>query len=295
MDLVQMNTFLKIVSAGSFSKAAEQLDYSQSTVTVQMKNLEATLGVQLFDRIGRSIQLTSHGRAFIPHAQRIIRVMHEAEHFANDATPKGPLRIGCAESIAHSVIAPELKSFHETYPEVEITLETEKATDEMLLALKGNELDLIYTLDEPVYGQEWVKIIEEKEPIIFVTGREMEHTDLSLENLVKQPFILTERGVSYQSALEKRLAERSLDIHPMLEIGNTQMIAQLLKEGLGISFLPQFTVQDALERGTLIQLQTDMAELTMDRQLIIHEKKWMTPQMTAFIDHMKRASIKKND
>lgn len=290
MDFVQLNTFLKIVTAGSFSKAAEQLGYSQSTVTVQMKNLETSLEVQLFDRIGRSVQLTSHGQAFIPHAQRIIRAMHEAKHFAHDEEPSGPLRIGCAESVAHSIIVPRLKQFHARYPKVEVVIETEKATDEMLLALKGNELDLVYTLDDPVYGEEWVKLIAEREEIIFVSGEKKweEHLTIPLEMLIQESFILTERGVSYQAVLEKVLAERSLSIHPMLEIGNTQMISQLLKDGLGISFLPKFTVRDALAHSILYEVITDAPNITMERQLLVHEKKWMTPQMTAFIEEMKK-------
>lgn len=285
MELTHITTFLKIVHVKNFSKAAEQLGYSQSAVTIQIKKLEQELGVPLFDRIGKRIKLTEHGEAFVSHAQEILKVVHEAKNFSNLAEPKGKLYVGCAESICNTLMPKILAEFYRQYPAVEIVIRTNK-TEEMLEQLKSNELDLVYTLDHKVYGTEFVKVIERQEETIFVaaSGHPLTRKKIvPLEQLVTQPFILTEQGVSYRYELERVLADYHLEINPMLEIGNTEIIINLLKQKLGVSFLPQFAIKELLEKGSLKEITTEMPKITIWHQLIHHKNKWITPQMKAFI------------
>lgn len=100
--------------------------------------------------------------------------------------------------------------------------------------------------------------------------------------------ILTTRGVSYCDDLEQLLAAQGLELHPFLEIGDTDVIIKLLQQKAGISFLPQYLVQEHLEAGNLAIITTDIPVIQMWSQLIYHKNKWVTPQMKIFIDLIKK-------
>ena len=107
MELRTVATFLRVAELQSFSRAAEQLGYSQAAVTVQVKQLEQELGAPLFERIGRRIQLTEEGTRFIPAAMELLKAAHKAKALVHaDGSPAGRLRIGTAESLLMSVLTP---------------------------------------------------------------------------------------------------------------------------------------------------------------------------------------------
>ena len=114
-----------------------------------------------------------------------------------------------------------------------------------------------------------------------------EKRELQIQELIQEPFLLTERGAAYHYELERLLSERDLRISPVLEIGNTETIINLLKRGMGVSFLPEFTVRKELKRGKLMQIDTDLPGVKMYSQLLYYKNKWVTPQMQAFIDMVK--------
>lgn len=287
MELRNINTFLKVAANQNFSKAAEQLGYSQSAVTVQMQQLERELGTKLFERIGKNVKLTPHGEAFIHHANEIVRVTNEAATFAaSTGAVQGRLRIGSVSSIATAILPELLLQFYRACPKVEISVITGSLKNLMDM-IKSNEIDLFFTLDQKIYGLEWVRPIQRQEDIVFVTssGNAIGQKErMRLSALIKEPFLLTEMGASYRYELERILAERDLNIKPVMEIGDTETILHLLKKGVGVSFMPMYAVQGSIEEGLLSLIQTDMPTLRMWSQLLYHKNKWVTHQMKMFIE-----------
>jgi DNA-binding transcriptional LysR family regulator len=94
---------------------------------------------------------------------------------------------------------------------------------------------------------------------------------------------LTEKGASYRYELERTLSDREIVINPVLEIGNTETIIHLLEHGMGVSFLPMFSVSKSIERGILTQIQVDFPTVHMYSQLLYHKNKWITSQMKTFV------------
>lgn len=286
MEIRNINTFIKVAATQNFSKAAEQLGYSQSTITIQIQQLEKELGTQLFERIGKQVSLTEQGEIFLKHANEIMRVTREALTFARESnTPEGTLRIGSVESLATAILPEILLRFHKACPKVETIIKTDRS-DGLINMVKSNEIDLFLTLDPKIYGAEWVRAIQQKEEIIFVTssqhsfaGKEM----IEIEMIKNEPFLLTEKGESYRYELERILSDRELVIHPVLETGNTETIIHLLEHGMGVSFLPLFSVKDSIEKGTLSQIQADFPSVRMYSQLLYHKNKWINSQMQTFI------------
>lgn len=288
MEIRNIITFLKVAGTQNFSKAAEQLGYSQSAVTVQIQHLEKELDTQLFERIGKRVYLTEKGQEFVFYANEIMKVTNRALSFSKkNSIPRGKLKIGGVESICTALLPDLILKLHKVCPEIEIVIKSGTTADLIEMA-KGNDVDLIFTLDQKICNPEWICAAQRTEEIIFVTlGEEKrEKKSAQIQELVQEPFLLTEMGAAYQYELERLLSERGLRISPVLEIGNTETIINLLKRGMGVSFLPEFTVRKELKKGKLVQITTDLPGVKMYSQLFYHKNKWVTPQMQAFVNMM---------
>lgn len=291
MEIRNIVTFLKVAGTQNFSKAAEQLGYSQSAVTVQIQQLEKELQTQLFERIGKRVYLTENGQEFVYYANEIMKVVDQALDFSGEkSVVRGKLRIGGVESVCTALLPELVLQLYEKYPEIEVVIKS-GTTTELVEMAKRNDLDLIFTLDQKIYDPEWVCAHQKAEEIIFVTQKAEAQNRISIEQLIKMPFILTEMGAAYHYELERLLTEQELRIEPILEIGNTETIIKLLKRGMGVSFLPEFTVQKELQNGQLVRIYTDLPKVQMYSQLFYHKNKWLTPQMKCFVDLVK-AGIK---
>ena len=292
MEIRNIRTFVRIAELQNFSKAAEQLGYSQSAVTMQIKQLEEELGTQLFDRIGKHIKLTEHGMQFMDHGMKVMKAAEDASTFVHkEETPAGKLRIGSIASLSMGVLPPVLLEFRTLCPQIETSIETSRLVTELLDMMRQNDVDFLYFLDRKIYSPDWIKVFERPETIIFVTYPShplADKEDVPIERLLEEPMILTTRGVSYCDDLEQLLAAQGLELHPFLEIGDTDVIIKLLQQKAGISFLPQYLVQEHLEAGNLAIITTDIPVIQMWSQLIYHKNKWVTPQMKIFIDLIKK-------
>lgn len=292
MEFRNINTFLKVAGTQNFSRAAEQLGYSQSAVTVQIKQLEKELNVQLFERIGKRVYLTEKGQEFIAYANEVMRVTERAKNFPTcSSSLEGTLCIGGVESICTAIFPGLLLKFHERCPKVQVTIRS-GTTEELMEMAKSNDIDLIYTLDRKVAGREWMRAAVTKEAVVFVTLADEKNPvpcRMPIEELIQRPFLLTEKGAAYRYELECLLAEKDMEIEPVLEIGNTETIINLLKKGMGVSFLPKFTVKEELDRNVLSEIHTDLPGVTMYGQLLYHKNKWVTEQMRTFMALVKGA------
>ena len=285
MDFQTIETFLKVATTQNISKTAQQTGYSQSAITVQIQKLEKELGVKLFERIGKHVYLTEKGAAFIPYANDILKSTNKALAFSQgEEKIKGILRIGGVESICTGLLPSLLLDFYRVCPEVEVIVRSGTTTD-LINQLCSHELDFVFTFDEPLYRSDLICDVKQPEEVIFLTlyNESFDQSQcLPIKQLCKQPFLLTEANAAYRFVLEKMLAEKGIEIRPILEIGNTETIINLLKKGMGVSFLPLFTVQELLKEKRLMQLRTDLKPTKMYHQLLHHKGKWVTPQMEIF-------------
>ena len=159
--------------------------------------------------------------------------------------------------------------------------------DGMLQMLGTNQVDLAYTLDQPLLQPNLVLAADVPEPVCFIapSGHPLAgQAEVSLEELTQQEFLLTERGMSYRDALDQCLAARGLAVHPYLELGSAALLCQMVEQGMGLSFLPEYIVRPALAAGHLARLNVPDCAVEMHRQLFYHRDKWLTPQMKAFIE-----------
>lgn len=152
--------------------------------------------------------------------------------------------------------------------------------------MEKNRLDLIYILDDPRYNNNWNKVMESREEIVFVAPSDMPlaaRRHLYMEELLTEPFFLTEKNANYRRTLDQFLASRNLVLTPALEVSNTEFIIQMLLKTRGVSFLPYFAVRENVDRKKLTILDVEDFHVCMYRQIFYHKDKWKTREMEEFI------------
>lgn len=288
MELRNLITFIYVAEQSSFSRTANLLNYSQSTVTAQIQKLEEELDVLLFERINKTVRLTNAGQQFLQYAQKIIRTSEDAKiALKNLPIESGELRIAMAESIANTFFPEILERFHQLYPKIRVTLYTAD-TDNLFFKLRHNEADLVYTLDKRIYSSEIITVMEQKEEVFFVASPQhrLVNKYCLIEELLDEDFLLTEKDMSYRRYLEEYLASKSLEINPFLELGNVEILKSLVEKNVGISFLPEFTVSRQIKKHKLAKIKI-AEKFKVWRQLIYHKHKWVTVPMKVMINLIK--------
>ncbi|MBQ8287439.1 MAG: LysR family transcriptional regulator [Clostridia bacterium] len=289
MEIRNLITFVQVAELGSFSKAAAALSYAQSTVSFQIKQLETELGCPLFDRIGHTITLTQRGRELLEYARQISNLTEEFTHSKGEGEIRGLLRIAAPDSICEDMMNTNYTDFHRTYPGIALKF-TNTDTETMFRMLSRNEADLIVTLDRHVYDSEYVIAKEEPVAMHFVTGADSPYAkaeELSIRDLIDAPFILTEKRIAYRRGLDEALAKQSLEIRPILELGRTDIIMNMLEAGGEIAFLPEFVTRQRVKEGRLCYLNVIDLEVDIWKQLIYHRNKWITRGLAALIEYIK--------
>lgn len=287
MELRILNTFLKVAQLQSFSKAADSLGYSQSAITVQVQQLENELGVRLFDRIGKNVTITHYGQSFIPYARDVISSATKAAHFAvDDHDLTGTLRIGSIESIITTSFSEILPLFHQRCPHVKTTIYS-GGTQELLEMLHHNELDLIYTLDDPGYDPQLIKLFEQPEEVVVMAGGQhplskSEH--LMLKDIIHEDFILMPKTSNYRHLFDAELARQKLEVHPFLELDGTDMAIRLLENNPYLTVLPRYAAEAQVQSGSIVLLPVEDCHMEQYRQLVHHKDKVITPQIRAIAD-----------
>ena len=324
MDIRNIITFVHVAEMGSFTKAANFLGYSQSTVSFQIKQLETEFGCQLFERINHSVSLTDKGRELLEYAHRINKLtdeMHEA--MTQDHQVSGSVRIATADSLCAWLMRERFMSFRQAYPGITLKL-IPAGTEEMFRMMDCNEVDAVMTLDSHIYNSEYMLAKEEKAAAVFVTSPQLEErirreskerredqgggeaasdagaqgaaseakaqeattqVTYSIHELLAYPFLLTEKGMSYRRLLDDKLAAQSLEIRPVLETGNADLIADLVEQGAGIAVLPDFMVKDRIAEGRLVSLTVEGMEIEIWKQMIYHRRKWLSKPLDCVIRH----------
>ena len=290
MELRNLITFIHVAELGSFTKAAEQLGYSQSTVSFQIKQLEDELDCLLFERINHTITLTERGHELVSYAHKIRALTDDfKESLSKEETYSGHIHIVTPDSVCEEMILSRYINFHKLYPSISVKFTTAD-TAVMFEMLDRNEADAIITLDSHSYRKDYVIAKEEPLSMHFVTNSKSKlakKKNIKMKDIVNEPFILTEYGQGYRRVFDKELAKKSLDITPALEIGRTDIITQILAESNMISFLPDFVTKEWVSSGSLCYLDVCDMDIEIWKQLIYHKNKWMSKSLKAVIEYIK--------
>lgn len=286
MDVKNLITFIHVAEKNSFTKAARALGYSQSTVSFQIKQLESELNAQLFERINHTIALTERGRDVLKYAHQISKLTKELEcGIQKETEVAGHFRLAVPDSLCDSLLEEGFADFRSRYPGITLKI-IATGTEEMFRLINHNEADAILTLDNHIYNTEYVIVREEQVGMHFVAASDHPlcmKKQVSVRELIQEPFILTEKGMSYRRLMDEQLAAMSLEIQPVLEVGSTRLLCSLAEQGAGVSYLPDYVTARSRKKGKLACINVEDFEIEIWKQLLYHRDKWVSPQMESVI------------
>jgi len=288
LDLAYYRTFREVALRQSFTRAAEHLGYAQSSVTTQIQKLEKEYGVQLFERYGRGLRLTSAGEELL----KIVTGMLELHSQAKETLTRqggGSLAIGTIDSLAAYYLPPFVQGIRQSYPELNISLQPDRE-DRIVHRVKEGEFDigLMLVNEPPDAALEWIEIREE--PLLLVSGPGhplVGFGEVDTERLSGAEWIMTEETCNYRIMLEKLLKAEGVPYRIGLEIGNPEAVKGCVKAGDGIAILPRFAVEAELARRELAAINFSHPDLRLSLQMCIHPRKWVSHGMRAFMESLR--------
>ncbi|WP_313342494.1 LysR family transcriptional regulator [Lacrimispora sp.] len=288
MDFKYLYTFKTIVEEGSFIKAAAKLNYTQSTITFQMGQMEQELSTKLFEKIGRRMMLTKAGKQLVPYVNDVLTSVNKMRYFENDlAECKGDLQIGIAETQLCYKMPPILKEFHQQAPNARLFLRSMNCYDIRDELINGT-LDIgVFYENVSGYGSNLITIPMGTFPIILVASPETKNRYpdfITPDQKIPISFIINEPNSIFRQLFERYIREKSILLDHTIELWSIPTIKNLVKSSVGISFLPKFSVQEELDRGELVEIPTDLSNVQVSAVCGYHKNKWISPLMQAFID-----------
>lgn len=248
MDIHHLKIFFEACNEKSFTKAAKKLYISQSAVSIQIKKLEHTLGLQLIERNSKNFKLTFAGKELFKMSQdvfeRISRMENEMKKILQ--YKKGKISIGATHNIGEPILPRIMIEFRKKFPEIEFDLYI-KNKESLVKHLKEGTVD-IALMEEYFIEDKEIKVIETDEyPFVVVTSADVEsYEDLKEVPLLKRDTLLTTKYLDFFEKiigfnLEKRIAVN----------GSIETMKNLLKQGLGFAILPYYSVYEEVEKGIL--------------------------------------------
>jgi LysR family transcriptional regulator, low CO2-responsive transcriptional regulator len=281
----QIRVFTEVARRLSFVRAAEALHLTPPAVTMQVKELEASLGLPLFDRQGRSVSLTTTGEYFLVYARRLLSTLKDAEdamaRFKRVET--GVLNIGLV-STAKYFVPRLLARFREEHTGVEARLQVAGNREQLVALLHAGEVDLaimgrppkeLATRAEPFAAHPLVFVGPPGHPLVAA-----EHVDP--EALANHPFIVREEGSGTRKAMEDFFRAQHVAPRIAMEMSSNETIKQAVMAGMGLSFLSLHTIGLEMRHGLIDIVEVEGTPIMRTWNLVHLLSKLLSPAAEAF-------------
>lgn len=278
MTITQLETFLKITETRNFTTAANLLGYAQSTVTMQVKQLEEELGCLLFERLGKTVVPTPEGKRLSIYAEKMMQLQREIRlevPAAQEAA--GMIRLGVSESLCYNRMPDILLQFGQRYPAVEIQLSF-IMHDTFPALLKKGMLDIAYSLNPPMAYPELELLSERPETLGFYTSPSHPLAGkkrITEKDLAGVPLLLTSHECSFRHMLMEDMAAASVTPRIALETSSKEILKQFAMEGLGVAFMPDMVIRDECREKRLKRLDWAGNVFPVCSRVYVHKDKHM--------------------
>ncbi len=284
-----MQAFVRVVEAGSFTKAAQTLHMSKTTVTQLVQQLEARLRVKLLNRTTRKVNVTADGAAFYERAVRLLIDMDDAETSLPSATtsPRGRLRVDVPSPLARMLLIPAFPAFHARYPDIQV----EMGVSDRLVDLIGDNVDCVIrggALTEPYLVARHVGDLRlgvyAAPDYLQRVGTPLHPVDLEEAQHRMVGFLSSRTGKMLSHSIRRGDERIHVQGHHVLAVddGNAYLAAGVA--GMGVLWLPDYMAKPHLERGELVPLFEDWALDSMPMYLAFPPNRHLSVKLRVFIN-----------
>ncbi|QZY55708.1 LysR family transcriptional regulator [Crassaminicella profunda] len=261
----------------SFSKAAHKLYISQSAVSQSIKLLEEKLNTKLFIRHTKQVKLTSEGKLLFKHIEQAFNFIKSGERSIGEihSLEKGEVKIGASDTICKYYLLPYFKKFHEMYPEIKIHVTNRPSPVCAELFKKGSvDISVINLPFQKTYKDLSYTEIKKAQDV-FIVGEKfkfLQEKKLPLKELENYPFLSLQKNSTTRDFFEDFMKKHHVNISPEFELGSIDLLIELTKIGLGVSFVMMDTIKEALDKKEIFIL--NIKEKTPKRSIgvLTHKK-----------------------
>lgn len=264
MDIKQLEVFNSIYKHKNFSNAAKELFISQPTVSAHIKSLEDDLGLQLFNRKNKAMgNLTDAGKILYQYSTQILSLVREAE--ASLANYKkghsGSLSLVTSHSFCYWVLPKILENFNHMYPSVDIILHTE-FTPKMIEMVYNREVHFaIARTSTPDFSDDTLQSeLIGQDPAVFVVSPNhpfAEGKSVSIEDILQEQFIVYGKKSSFWPQIQSVFTNMGYTIKTGMELNDINAVKKMIEINMGISIVPQISVQNELDNGTIKMVKVE--------------------------------------
>lgn len=264
----ELKTFICVAQRGTFAAAGQQVGLTQSAVSAQIKSLEQTLGVRLFDRTGRAATINAAGQRAIPLAEEILRLFERmgAADSGNDF--HGSLRIGAIGTVQTGILPQALVTLRKQAPFIETHLVPGVSLN-LLSQVDAGELDLAIMIKPPfALPKDLHAEVIAREAFVLIAAKNVSGDD-PLAILAQQPFVRYDRGSFGGRLVTQFLKEQKLHVRQALELDELDAIVKMVGSGLGVALVPRAGLW--LEHSADVRV-LELHELTFFREIVLVSK-----------------------
>ncbi|EHG0871054.1 LysR family transcriptional regulator [Listeria monocytogenes] len=285
MELRQLKYFMEVARVEHMTKASENLHVAQSAVSRQITKLEEELGVHLFDRVGRNMQLTSVGQDFLKQAAIALNELQKAEALVTEYTDpaKGTVRVGLPNSLSTKVLPSVISTFREKYPQITYQF-MEGTNEELTEMLLSGVLDMTFLSPAPESSEqiEAIRFFDEKLKLIVPKTHPLaENFTVSLKELASEKFVLYPEDFDLYKIVTKAANKKGFEPQIAFQSRDFYTIQGLVGAGLGISILPEMILDGAIFKETKSIALRDK-ELRRSVGIITTKKRNLSPSENLF-------------
>ena len=291
MDVRDLQVFLSVSKHLNYTRAGEEINLSQPSVSVRIRQLESELRVKLFEQLGKKVVLTNAGQLLVPYANRVIAALDDAHHAIDElqGLERGSLRIGASTTPGMYLVPQVVSRFKQSHPKIDIHLRI-KDTREVEDGVLSNEFDFGFVgghlAAEEVSAVPW--LTDELLLVVSPGHRLAVKKTVRKQDLQEERFIVRESGSATRATIVAQLQQANFELATVIELENPESIKRAVQSGLGIAFISKFAIATELKAKTLTAIR--VRDLTINRELkIVHRKdKHLSRAVLAFIEMARR-------
>ena len=290
VNLELYKVFYTVAKSGSLTKAAEELFISQPAVSRSIKQLETQLGVSLFTRTHRGMQLSAQGgKVIFDEVERALKLLETAKNRIAEmkTSATGTLRIGASDTIFEYFLADKIVAFHERFPSVKIDLLAD-FTPDTIEKLKADKCDVAF-VNLPITPDSELKLYGNCMRLndVFIAGEkfaQLKDEKLPLGKLKKYPLILMDKNTVARRSLDNFFNSLGVELPPSIEVGSWDLMKRLVTRGMGIGVIPREYITQQLEDETLFEVETDVALPARSIGMLLPKNTPVSYALHCFID-----------
>lgn len=287
LSLYKLEIFVSVVEEGSFTAAANRLYMTQSAVSQHIHDLEAQVGIALFERGRRGVQFTEAGQTLYDYALRILELVADAENAVTrvENLKSGQIKIGCTPGISAYMVPFWIQSFGSSFHNIKTELST-NTTGHIIELLLKKRIDIGFVEGELTeLGHDNLAYMTLGEIAMFVVvGPEhpwWTRQSISASELENQPFISRQRGSQTRVWTDRILESQHIHARIVAEFDNIQSIKSAVASGMGITILPAYAIDRSNETMRCLSIEDMSLQRTL--KLIWHKHKPFNAIVNAFL------------